>query len=142
MPMVPTVPSMRSHSCSFVNRRSVGVVMCQVSAFVEWRSYDSSFRQFAAYAYMKSRSDCGVFGRHVREADVLLQSYRRRTACDMSHFLVVNKHRIVIACDIAANHFEPHKSAFHAVLFLFQQCVAADEVAFIVLDDPPEPRFE
>ena len=56
--------------------------------------------------------------------------------------LSVNKHRIVISRDIAAEHLESHQPASHSFLFLFQQCIAPDEFSFFEFDDPSESGFE
>ena len=53
-----------------------------------------------------------------------------------------SQHFVAVAADAAAAHFESDQLARDALLLLLRKRVAADEIAFVELDDPAEVGFE
>src|SRR5579885_1030339 len=141
MPTVATSPSTRIHSWSLVYRRFSGTISL-FRSLVKGGFHGDRIHELAADHDLNGLARDGPGGREIAETDVLTESRGGPAAGDPSGGFAIEEHFVAIAADAAAAHLEADELAGNAGLLLLHEGVAADEIAFVELDDPIEAGFE
>src|SRR5579883_40610 len=141
MPTVATSPSTRIHSWSLVYRRFSGTISL-FRSLVEGGFHGDRIDGLAADHDLNRLARDGPGGREIAETDVPAEGRGRPAAGDPAGGLAIEEHFVAIAADAAAAHLEADELARNAGLLLLHEGVAAEEIAFVELDDPIEAGFE
>src|SRR6266568_3388337 len=144
MPIVPTSPSRWTYSWLFEYLLSSGVMPLTplLMAFVERRGDDAGPGLSAADHDHELCAGRRFLQRKIREADRFFQCRRMGAAGDDADLLVAVDDGVAVASDAAVDHLESDELPPRSLGVLTLQDVAAEEVAFVELDDPSEVGLE